>query len=320
MEILHYEEMARDLKIGTEPRQVNWRQIFACTDALAILCSAYHIAVKQQIKPTDNDFSPKEVFLVREERLSAILAECTALPIQFVRDKTLCFNVGARSLEVWDTPLIRLSNEILLVTPALVTTGDPIRTLENLASQWNGMLFTDRGPLLEREALAFLAALDDVVATGPVTISSLSRGVCKFDVVVRWEDQIFLIEAKYMKMVFGPSDLHRAKTRIDEAVDQLIVRKCVLLNEWRKMKIASRTCAWKMIQSPLIASQRLPSPMSPILLGRSLATFSSWMSLRSSGTSTRSVSTQWQAGGRLAKLSAQVGSSPHTARFPRLPG
>ena len=70
MEILHYEEMARDLKSATEPRQVNCHsEIFECTDALAILCSAYHIAVKQQIKPTDNDFSPKEVFLVREERL-----------------------------------------------------------------------------------------------------------------------------------------------------------------------------------------------------------------------------------------------------------
>jgi hypothetical protein len=82
-----------------------------------------------------------------------------------------------------------------------------------------------------------LSALDGVVATGPVTFKSLSEGRdIEFDVVARWEGQILLIEAKCTKMVFGPRDLRRARTNIEEAVGQLIVRKRVLLNEWQKIR------------------------------------------------------------------------------------
>jgi hypothetical protein len=79
--------------------------------------------------------------------------------------------------------------------------------------------------------------LDGVVVTGPVKFHSVSEGRdVEFDVVARWEDQILLIEAKCTKMVFGPRDLRRARTNVDEAVDQLIVRKRVLLSEWRKIR------------------------------------------------------------------------------------
>jgi hypothetical protein len=98
-------------------------------------------------------------------------------------------------------------------------------------------LFTDRGPLLEREAVSFLGALDGVVAAGPVTFNSLSEGRnVEFDVLARWEDEILLIEAKCTKLVFGARDLHRARVNIDEAVDQLILRKRVLLKEWQQIR------------------------------------------------------------------------------------
>lgn len=240
MDLLHYAKMARDLKIGKGSGQVSWKQFSACADALAVLCSAYRIAVKQQIKNNNNDeFSPRVVFLVREESLGMLLAKCIKMPLQVVRRcvENLCFNAASRSLEAWDAPLIRLSNDILLVTPVLATTGDPVRAGENMAAQWNEKLFTDRGPLLEREAVDFLSSLDDVVATGPVKFNSLSEGRnVEFDVVARWEDQIFLIEAKCTKMVFGPHDLNRARTNIDEAVDQLVLRKHLLLNEWQKIR------------------------------------------------------------------------------------
>jgi hypothetical protein len=239
MGILHYEKMARDLKIGKGSSQVSWNQFFACADALAVLCSAYSIAVKQQMKLTNEEFSPQQVFLVQGERLAAVLVECTNLPLEVVKKciERLCFDTASRSLEAWDAPLIRVNSNFLLVTPVLVTTGDPIRILENLASEWDESLFTDRGPLLEHEAVSFLGALDGVVAAGPVTFNSLTEGRnVEFDVLARWEDEILLIEAKCTKLVFGARDLHRARVNIDEAVDQLMLRKRVLLNEWQQIR------------------------------------------------------------------------------------
>lgn len=222
MKMLHYEKMARDLKIGKGLNQISWNQFFACADALAVLCSAYTMAVNGQIQRRNEEFSPQQVFLVQKERLAAVLVECTNLPLEVVKKciQRLCFDASSRSHEAWDAPLVRVNGNLLLVTPVLVTTGDPIRILENLASEWDERLFTERGPLLEREAVSFLGAVDGVVAAGPVTFTSSSEGRnVEFDVLARWEDQIFLIEAKCTKLVFGARDLHRARVNIDEAVD-----------------------------------------------------------------------------------------------------
>jgi hypothetical protein len=197
------------------------------------------MAVNGQIQRRNEEFSPQQVFLVQKERLAAVLVECTNLPLEVVKKciQRLCFDASSRSHEAWDAPLVRVNGNLLLVTPVLVTTGDPIRILENLASEWDERLFTERGPLLEREAVSFLGAVDGVVAAGPVTFTSSSEGRnVEFDVLARWEDQIFLIEAKCTKLVFGARDLHRARVNIDEAVDQLVLRKRVLLNEWQQIR------------------------------------------------------------------------------------
>jgi hypothetical protein len=233
-EYLHYEQIASDLKIGDEDA-VMWQELFTCADALATLSEAYRAAARTRLKTVDHAFSLNEIFLIHESRLVAVLTECTGLSVDIVNRcvEHLKLNPRKRALEIWDTPLIPTEGDLLIVVPAVVVTGDPVRALENFTSQWDEGLFAARGVLLEREARQFFASIEGVEAKGPVTYFSASeKRDIEFDVMARWEDYIFLVEAKCTKMVFDPPDLRRAKSRIDEAASQLVLRKKVLLDEW----------------------------------------------------------------------------------------
>jgi hypothetical protein len=237
-EYLHYEQIANDLKIG-DGAAVTWQELFACADVLAMLSDAYRTAAKTRLKLDNHAFSLNEIFLIHQPRLVAVLAECTGLSADIVSRcvEHLKLNPRRRSLEIWDTPLIPTEGDLLIVVPSVAVTGDPVRALENFTSQWDEGLFAARGVLLEREARDFFASIEGVAAIGPVTYFSRDEGrEIEFDVMARWEGNIFLLEAKCTKMVFDPADLHRAKSRVDHAARQLILRKRVLLEEWAAVR------------------------------------------------------------------------------------
>lgn len=52
------------------------------------------------------------------------------------------------------------------------------------------------------------------------------------DIVARWEEYLIFIEVKCTKAIFSPSDVFRARKRIDKAIDQLNIRRDACLENW----------------------------------------------------------------------------------------
>jgi hypothetical protein len=142
-------------------------------------------------------------------------------------------------LEVWDTPLIPVDAETVLLVPAVIGSGSPVRAIENIIAQWDEDLFKKRGKILEKRIKEIFSALPGVQVQNPVIFCQPDGKEVECDVVVWWGSHLFLIESKCTKSIYSPADAHRARNRVEEAVDQLNIRLEAIEAYWTEFKAAA---------------------------------------------------------------------------------
>lgn len=216
-----YSGVAADLVIQSTP-SITWTEVSMATRFLRAVA-----AVVEAVR--ERSGAPLPWPLITNSRsLIHLLARITSMDSARATAavNVLTFSAGHRELELWDTPLIPMSGERILISPAVITNALGLRRLENMATQWRPQLFDRRGRDLER----LLGKIFENAGI-PVQSGFKASGV-EFDVVVFWEGWLFLLEAKCTKSVFSPRDAYRAKSRAREAVVQLKRRRRVVHEDW----------------------------------------------------------------------------------------
>jgi hypothetical protein len=222
-----YGHLADELRV---PGEVPWRVVSEVTRMLRALAMVMrHASTKGEPFAAARPQAIERATLVRLAMDVAGLEEKDAN----AAIAALTFDPKHRELELWDTPLIRMSGDRVLLVPSIVEYGSTVRQLENMASQWRSDLFEKRGEELERLLVAFFEH-----AAVPVQGSFKSFEV-EFDVVVFWDGWLFLFEAKCTKSVADGRERYRARERAEEAVAQLQRRRAFVESQWEDFRHAA---------------------------------------------------------------------------------
>ena len=241
LDLLHYGPLLTSVKLGSSQDVVAWNTYWRVMDALRLLAKAFHTAVKRQVASYSASAALRKVMLVRRSHLASLISATTGIEVEAC-NKTLhllTFNPKLTHLEIWDTPLIAAGDDLVLFVPTLIQNGSPVRAVENFIAQWNEELFAKRGKLLENEIRDFLKETVGVQAQGPIVFRTASGEEVECDIVAWWAGYLILIEAKCTKAVFSASDLYRARKRIEEAVEQLNLRRDAVITQWRVFQAAA---------------------------------------------------------------------------------
>lgn len=204
-----------------------------------LYCLAHALNEAATLQVSDSDLScMRQVVIVKMQRLSEIIHQCTGLSTETADRilKILRFDQRRKHLDIWDQPLIPLSNDQVFLVPSLITSGNPARALENLVSQWGGATFDLRGtPFEEFVRDELLKKCPGAVEQG-VIVDLPTGGQLQFDIIAYWEGYILLLEAKCEKAVFSAADYHRASGQIEYSIDQLVRRRLLLPTVWTSLK------------------------------------------------------------------------------------
>jgi hypothetical protein len=174
---------------------------------------------------------PPLAFVSREE-LEGLLACALGISPKVVNAVVgaLVFDPKRKNLEIWDQPLMPFGPNVA-ISPALVSSGDPARAVENIARQWNSLLLPSRGHLFEKSIAEEFARH----GVGRVVSGRKCQGT-EFDFVWIWDGHVFLIEAKCFTMVIDGGDAHHAREEMEKAFAQLDVRTAFVREHWGEFR------------------------------------------------------------------------------------
>lgn len=232
----HYGPILNAAKVGT----LGWRSWLDGKNALfnfaeIVATALSHVeSTNEQLK----DSTLSSVMLCREQDLVSLLIATTELtPAEaFAFIDTQRFDPKKQRLEIWDQPLIPIEVGIVVISPAIVKSGNPARALENFVGQSAIDLFDRRGTPFEKHIADKLNQQEEVIAAQGVKVPIVIGQELEFDVIAFWRGYVLLVEAKCSKAVFDPSDFHRAKRQIEKSIDQLIHRRSKIQSVWEDIR------------------------------------------------------------------------------------
>lgn len=237
----HYQSLLSDVELGTPGNGIPWNVYWKSIDALKLLAEAIEIAFEHQVKSGQILGELRKVLTVRKSQLVQLLSEVTGIESDncLRAVELLTFNPQLRHLEIWDTPFISVDKQTLLFVPTLIKMSDPVRALENFIAQWANDLFAKRGKRLEKQLSDFLKRVPGIKVQSPVNFKIDDTMPVECDLVVWWDEHLIFIEAKCTKSIFNAFDVYRARERINEAIDQLILRRKLALENWTAFREAT---------------------------------------------------------------------------------
>ena len=229
----YYKQLLSDVMLISPKKPISWEKYWNTSKVLRTLAEVIHEAVKNQIPEFEEGNELRKIILVNESALANIIFEFTGMEIEdcYSAVCALTYSPEFPELEIWDTPLIRSDSQRVLVIPELIKMGDPIRAAENIISQWNKHLLDKRGELLEKDLYEFFSEQKGI-RTQSLTFKTNEGSDVQCDLVIYWEDYLLIVEAKCTKQIFTAADFYRAKTRIQDAIEQLEIRRDAILQNW----------------------------------------------------------------------------------------
>lgn len=139
-------------------------------------------------------------------------------------------------LDVFSQPLISINENKLIFCPSLITQMNIARTIEMLATNWNAQI-SDKGTNFEKELRSTLSLNPFVeVNNQKIEFVAYDGKKVEFDLIVKFKEQILLIECKHLKRPFSEQMKKNALQALDEGADQAHRREEVIINDWEKIK------------------------------------------------------------------------------------
>lgn len=233
LKLYHFEQITPLIYLDSGDKKISWSTYWEVRKCLQILSDVTQLAVRQKIIKNELLTPLKRILFIHKDRLAEFISNIIGLPLQEVvyTLDILTFDPKNKQIEIWDTPLIKFSEEVILFIPCIISAGSALRAAENFVAEWNDSLFSERGRYLEKDINQFLLSVN-VPVRGPITFSDVDGNKIECDLIMYWEGYLVLIEAKCTKAVFRPSDMYWARSRIIEAMEQLKFRKKAILENW----------------------------------------------------------------------------------------
>lgn len=229
----YYEQLLSEVVLLSPNKPISWEKYWNASKALKALAEVLQEAVKNQVPGFEEGNELRKVILVNESVLENIIYESTGMEMEdcYSVVYALTYSPEFGELEIWDTPLIRVDSQRVLLVPELIKMGDPIRAAENIISQWNKHLLDKRGNLLEKDLYEFFSKQKGI-RSQPLTFKTNEGSEIQCDLVIYWEGYLLIVEAKCTKQIFTAADFYRAKTRIQDAIEQLEIRRDAIMQNW----------------------------------------------------------------------------------------
>jgi hypothetical protein len=236
LDYFHYYPAINEMKIGTQGRNITLSEYLSISSALYVLAKSITQAINNKYPDISipQDKMLTRILTIERSRLIEILSHCCGIASDECEKgiSILTFDPKQRRLEIWDTPLILANENHLILIPSIITNASPVRAIENIISQWDEGLFTKRGKILERDLINNLKLNHNICTQGPINITVIGFGNVEFDMALYWDKHLLLVETKCTKSIFTPSEYYRAKKHIEDAIEQLNIRKKVVIQNW----------------------------------------------------------------------------------------
>lgn len=239
----HYQEIIKNVRFGEKSSNLSWDKYIISINFFTTLCNI----LIEKLEKTDtykesNEFN--RLITVNKSNLINLLIAIVGLSeIESIKVLgILTFNPNLRHIEIWDSPLVEINDNTILLIPSIIRYGNRIRAIENAISEWNSKLFTKRGKSLEKSIHQYLTA-HNITAMSPVKLFTNNNEEVEFDLIAYWDGFLILIEAKCTKSIYRGSELYRSRKAIEDAVRQLNLREKTILNDWDIFRTAAKDLA-----------------------------------------------------------------------------
>ena len=239
----HYQEIIENVRFGGKSSNLTWDKYIRSINFLATLCN---ILIEKLEKidtyKESNEFN-RLITVNKSSLINLLIAVVGLSEIECVYVLgILTFNPNLRHLEIWDSPLVEINDNTILLIPSIIRYGNRIRAIENAISEWNSKLFTKRGKSLEKSIHQYLIA-HNITAMSPVKLFTSNNEEVEFDLIVYWDGFLILIEAKCTKSIYRGSEFYRSRKAIEAAIRQLNLREKTILNDWDAFRTAAKDLA-----------------------------------------------------------------------------
>jgi len=236
----HYDTFIEEVRFGSGADAVVWTSYRNAVAVLRVLGFCFEEALKKITSEGHRSDELRKAILIKKNDLVQIVAETTNLsPGDCITTiDALTYKPEFRELELWDTPLIVMDENLILFTPCVVRMGNPGRAIENVISQWNETLFTRRGKALEKSLLEFLKS-EGIKSQGPVVFITEEGVGIECDLVCHWDGYLILIEVKCTKSIYSAKEMFRARKHIEDSIEQLNIRSNAIVGNWERFVLAA---------------------------------------------------------------------------------
>lgn len=233
----YYEQLLTDVVLHSPKGTVPWENYWKASKVIRTLADVFHETVRNQIVGFSEGDELRKVIFVNESILANIVCELTGMNPNDCSHalSSLTYSLECPELEIWDMPLIKTDSQRVLLVPELIRMGNPIRSAENIISQWNDRLLDKRGNLLENALYEFFSKQKGLRAQ-PLTFKTKDGSDIQCDLVIYWDGYVLVLEAKCTKQIFTAADFFRAKTRVQHAIEQLEIRRDAVLQNWENFR------------------------------------------------------------------------------------
>jgi hypothetical protein len=231
----HFENILDQIRILPDSTDLYWKDYIKALLLVRILSKTI-----QDKTQTNFESDLPCIQLIRKNRLAECI--CFALGVDINTASklidTITYDHKYKNIEIWDTPLLKYSDDILLLVPAIILMGSPGRAIENFLSEWNPHLFSARGHLLENKILEIFQQ-NSIPSQCRVNFHIPDNDI-ECDLVVFWNNILLIFEIKSTKAIFTPQDFFRAKNVIKKAEKQLTIRKQLIQENWISFRKATQ--------------------------------------------------------------------------------
>jgi len=226
-----YGKIVDRLKVDTPDGTIVWDMWLKIWNALDIISKAYERAV--QNKNQENYLS--NVAIIRIANLAKTVSNAikvdTNICLRYL--KFMVFDQARKKINIFSQPLLPISADLHVLVPNLIHIGNPILAIEDFIYQFDLKELNLRGHFFENYIESIFKSQSDLKAKANV-VSSIDQ--TEYDLIIVWQDFIFLCEVKCLKSVYEPGDEWNARKEILYSVEQLKKRKKDLSLHWNAIR------------------------------------------------------------------------------------
>src|SRR5262249_18273769 len=152
-DLRHYRAALGKLKVGSGDYALNFPDWLDAFVALRILAQVFEQGIKDQVPDPDGEDALRGGIVIERETLACILSAATDLPVELMQTavNVLTFDPRLKKRELYDFPLLPLSEGRVALSPHLVRAGDVVRAIENILAEWGDAPAAERGAWLEED-------------------------------------------------------------------------------------------------------------------------------------------------------------------------